>query len=128
MDYEYLMTIGQDSHAFLEGEFDPSDNSIMLGGVIRFVTDKIKAKKGEKAEGDSGSGILFSSGLIAGEGLVGILLAILAVAGVDSKIDISSKFNTGTIGGLILLVFMCARIWFVANPSSKAPAKKKSKK
>lgn len=32
MEYEYLMTIGQDSHRFLEGELDPSKNSIMLGG------------------------------------------------------------------------------------------------
>lgn len=32
MEYEYLMTIGQDSHRFLEGEFDSETNSIMLGG------------------------------------------------------------------------------------------------
>lgn len=32
MEYEYLMTIGQDSHRFEEGTADPSTNSIMLGG------------------------------------------------------------------------------------------------
>lgn len=101
-------------------------STIFLGGIIRLVTDKLKAKKGEKDSGDSGSGILFSSGLIAGEGLVGIILAILAVAGVDSKIDLSKFFTTGQIGGLILLVAMCACIWVAAM--SKKGAKKPSKK
>ncbi len=32
MEYDYLTTIGQDSHRFLEEEFDASSNSIMLGG------------------------------------------------------------------------------------------------
>lgn len=102
--------------------------TIMLGGVIRFVTDKIKAKKGEKAEGDSGSGILFSSGLIAGEGLVGILLAVLAVAGVDSKIDLSKYFTTGQIGGVILLVIMSVSIWMAAMSKKSAASKKSSAK
>ena len=32
MEYAYLTSIGQDSHRFLEGTFDPSVNSIKLGG------------------------------------------------------------------------------------------------
>ena len=31
-EYAYVSTIGQDSHRFLDEKFDPSDNSIMLGG------------------------------------------------------------------------------------------------
>lgn len=100
--------------------------TIMLGGIIRWFSDKIKAKKGEKENADSGSGILFSSGLIAGEGLVGIVLAILAVIGVDSKINLSDKFTTGQIGGVILLILMCAGVWFSANKiSADKPSKKK---
>lgn len=45
---------------------------IMLGGVVRFVIDKFADKVSEK-------GILVSSGMIAGEGLVGIILAIMEV-------------------------------------------------
>lgn len=45
---------------------------IMLGGVVRFLIDKFADKVSEK-------GILVSSGMIAGEGLVGIILAILEV-------------------------------------------------
>lgn len=33
MQYEYLMTIGQDSHRFEDGVYDASENSIMFGGV-----------------------------------------------------------------------------------------------
>ncbi len=32
MEYEYFMTIGQDSHRFEEDIFDPATNSIKLGG------------------------------------------------------------------------------------------------
>ena len=45
---------------------------IMLGGVIRFFIDKYKETLSER-------GILFASGMIAGEGLVGILLAVMEV-------------------------------------------------
>lgn len=44
--------------------------------------------------------------MIAGEGLVGILLALFAVIGIDSVLDLSGKFNTGLIGGIILLLIM----------------------
>ena len=59
---------------------------------------------------------MFSSGLIAGEGIVGILLAILTVAGGASKIDLS-KHNTGTAGGVVVLLILCALIVKSALPS-----------
>ncbi len=77
-------------------------STIMIGGLIRLVVDKIKKSE----EKESNSGILFCSGLIAGEGLVGILLAIFAVAGLSDKINISGVFTTGTIGGVVLLVLI----------------------
>ena len=44
--------------------------------------------------------------MIAGEGLIGILLALLAVFGVDSALDLSVKLGIPTavsdIGGLVL--------------------------
>lgn len=62
----------------------------MIGGVIRWFVDKKKADREENK--DANSGILFCSGMIAGEGLVGILLAILAVVNVAGKIDLSGSF------------------------------------
>lgn len=63
-------------------------STIMLGGVIRFFVDKKKTDY-EKKNSDTDAGVLFSSGMIAGEGLVGILLAILTVVGVADIFDLS---------------------------------------
>ena len=81
-------------------------STIMIGGAIRWIVDK----KNAASEDDASSGILFCSGMIAGEGLVGILLAILAVIGVAEKIDLSGSVNTGTIGGIALLAIMVALV------------------
>lgn len=78
---------------------------IMTGGIIRFVFDRLKRKKEEK-EMIVNDGILFCSGMIAGEGLVGILLAVFAVFGWDTAINLSEKFNISSavsnVGALIL--------------------------
>lgn len=89
--------------------------TIMIGGVIRWIVDKKSADKNGEASG----GVLFCSGLIAGEGLVGILLAILAVVGVSSKFDLSSSVNTGRIGGIVLLAIMIACVFIFAMPKKK---------
>lgn len=78
---------------------------IMVGGLVRLVLDKLKRDKKEK-DAIVNDGILFCSGMIAGEGLVGILLALLAVFGISNAIDLSAKFAipaaVSNIGGLVL--------------------------
>ena len=79
---------------------------IMVGGLIKLIVTKRKNKTEEEIKEDDSKGILYSSGLIAGEGLVGILLAILAVINVAGKIDLSGSFTTGIVGGIVLMVVM----------------------
>ena len=76
---------------------------IMVGGIVRLCLDKIKKEKEEK-EAIVNDGILFCSGMIAGEGLVGIALALFAVFGIDKIIDLSGFIPEGvsSIGGLVL--------------------------
>ncbi len=78
---------------------------IMVGGLVRLALDKLKKNKEEKDE-IVNDGILFCSGMIAGEGLVGILLALLAVFGIDKVFDLSARFGipaaVSNIGGLVL--------------------------
>ena len=80
---------------------------IMIGGIIRLAMEKLKKSEDEKKE-IINDGVLFCSGMIAGEGLVGILLALLAVFGVDKFVDLGSRFNIPTpvltIGGIVLFV------------------------
>ncbi len=78
--------------------------TIMIGGVVRMLMDGRK-NVDEKTKNDQVTdGTLYCAGMIAGEGLVGIALAILAVAGVS--LDISGVANFGNIGGVILMVIM----------------------
>lgn len=97
--------------------------TIMLGGLVRLAVDKKNEKENTKEKNeDAGSGILFCSGMIAGEGLVGIILAILAVIGVDKYINISGVVPAPvlTIGGIILLIVMVAMVWYVAKGKKKS--------
>lgn len=55
---------------------------IFIGGLIRLYIDKY-VYKGKKEESESGPGMLFSSGLIAGGALAG--LGIAAIAGFDME-------------------------------------------
>ena len=56
---------------------------IMVGGIVRFALDKLKRNEEEKTA-IVNDGILFCSGMIAGEGLVGIALALFAIMGMHS--------------------------------------------
>lgn len=88
--------------------------TIMIGGILRWFIDR-KSKNADK-DSEAGSGVLFCSGLIAGEGLVGILLAIFAIFGLDKKIDLSGMLDTGIVGGLILTAVMIACVAHFAKP------------
>lgn len=83
---------------------------IMVGGLIRLAFDKIKGKKAEHKEEIVNDGILFCSGMIAGEGLVGIVLALLAVFGLDSALNLSEKLGipaaVSDLGGLLLFALI----------------------
>ena len=79
---------------------------IMAGGIVRLVLDKQKKEEKEKTR-IVNDGILFCSGMIAGEGVIGILLALLAVVGVDGLLDISGIVPWTGVGADIasLVVF-----------------------
>lgn len=53
--------------------------AIMVGGLVRHWFEKRKVAKEEDRKESVDRGILYTSGMIAGEGLVGILLAVFAI-------------------------------------------------
>ena len=79
---------------------------IMVGGLVRLALDKQKKEEKEKTR-IVNDGILFCSGMIAGEGVVGIILALLAVLGIDGLLDISGIVPWTGVGADIasLVVF-----------------------
>jgi hypothetical protein len=64
--------------AFAVGAYLPLSTTlpIWVGGVIKGVVDK---RKGNAADSELGNGSLFSTGLVAGGALAGVLVAILSV-------------------------------------------------
>lgn len=80
---------------------------IMVGGLVRLALDKLKRKDKDAVVND---GILFCSGMIAGEGLVGIALALLAVFDIDSALNLSEKLGIPSVvsdlGGLLLFAII----------------------
>ncbi len=82
---------------------------IMVGGLIRLIVEKLSSKK-ENKDAVVNDGILFCSGMIAGEGIVGIILALFAVFGLDKVIDLSGKLGispaVSNIGGLVLFAII----------------------
>ena len=89
---------------------------IMAGGVVRFIVERRKGEEKEK-KASIDRGILYTSGLIAGEGLMGVVLAALAVAKLDTKIV--SPFALPQIGSLILFILLLVSLYMVCIKKSK---------
>ncbi|KEZ87011.1 peptide transporter [Clostridium sulfidigenes] len=89
---------------------------IMAGGLVRLYFDKKKNVSEEERGQVVENGILYTSGLIAGEGLVGILLAVFAIIPIGAStlgdvINISETISLGNIGGLIFFLFLIFTIF-----------------
>ena len=78
--------------------------TIMIGGVVRLLMDGRKHVDEKTKERQSTDGTLYCAGMIAGEGLIGIALAILKVFGFN--LDLSGRVNLGNLGGVVLMILM----------------------
>lgn len=106
--------------------------AIMCGGLVRLFVEKSKKLK-ERKEQCVENGILYASGMIAGEGLVGILLAVLAIiptglideeglsVSVGNIIDLSGKFSTGNLGGIFFFAILIALFVLFIVKKNKNP-------
>ena len=97
---------------------------IMVGGLIRLYYDKKKMGSENERKQMVENGVLYSSGLIAGEGLVGILLAVFAIIpmGEGTLGDFLGNFlgiNLGNWGGLVFFALLCATIVAFVNRKPK---------
>lgn len=77
---------------------------LFVGGLVRRIWEAKKYKSEESKKSALNNGTLMASGMIAGEGLVGILLALLAVLNVNT--DISDMLYFGDLGALIAFILL----------------------
>lgn len=110
---------------FAIGLYLPINTSlgIMFGGLVRIAVDKIKASKEEKKDAET-RGTLYSAGLIAGEGIMGIILAVFALIPVKGKtladlINISDKFALGQEASVVIFVILGILIFTKAKGALK---------
>lgn len=86
---------------------------IMVGGIVRGLLDRKSEKASENQEHlfkyKVESGVLYSSGLIAGEGLLGIILAGFAVANINLG-NLIGGINLGAIGTIIFFGALIASL------------------
>ncbi len=80
---------------------------IFIGGTMRWLSDRIRARKGEsavEAESELSSGMLYSTGLVAGGSIAGLLVAVLisleGAQGFMRAMGLGGDLNVlGIIGG-----------------------------
>ncbi len=116
---------GVRSLPFAVGAYLPlsTTSPIFVGGLIKLIVDKVR--KNDKEDSEIGPGALFSSGLIAGGALTGILIAIMIGTNFNGK-PVAEYFNTGIseglggVGDLIsLVIFVALAIMLFKFASSK---------
>jgi uncharacterized oligopeptide transporter (OPT) family protein len=85
--------------------------AIFIGGVFKFIVDGILARKNysdEQKDRANNTGILVASGFVAGEALMGVVIAGLIVANFTLPTIVQSAVLQGILG---LLVFPLV-LWF----------------
>jgi putative OPT family oligopeptide transporter len=106
------------------GMYLPFDttSAIFVGGALKWVVDRIAARRAaDRLASVEEKGTLVASGLIAGEAILGILLAVAAVSKVPSLTHLLSgatEFSWfGAMGGWLSLIGFAAVAWvLVAIP------------
>lgn len=96
---------------------------IMFGGVVRLIVDKIKADDKSKKDAET-NGTLYSAGLIAGEGIMGIILAVFAIIPFKAKtfadaINISDRFSLPQEVSVLLFIGLGILVYSKAKSAIK---------
>ena len=100
--------------------------AIFLGGVIRWITDKLRDRRGlneaQKARVEN-AGVLTASGLIAGEALCGLAIAALVGSGHDVTLFTWTPSFFLALGALAILAIVMIRVPLAnaGRPEDPAP-------
>lgn len=112
------------SLAFAVGVYLPLSTSapIMVGGIVRWLSGRGRRARAAAAGAESGPGVLFASGLIAGASVTGMVLAMMQLSEPTRRLlrvaDLSSHLpRLSRSDGAALLAFLAAAavLWLVAT-------------
>lgn len=105
--------------------------TVVIGGIIKAWFENMKGIDDKKREAIIEKGVLYSSGMIAGEGIIGILLAVCAIIpmgnslSIGNYIDLSNTvLSFGNAGSwvfftLLILSFLGFSVWHRDKETSK---------
>jgi putative OPT family oligopeptide transporter len=119
-----LELCGLSSLAFAVGVYLPLSTStpIMLGGLVRWIGDKTSKKHLTEAEAESGPGVLFSSGLIAGASVAGMTVALLQLSdgtrAFMQKLNVAAlipAFAESDLAAFLLFLGLAGVLYLVSN-------------
>ena len=102
-----IEVIGIPSLPVAVGVYLPISTSaaMFMGGLIRWLVDRrMTQAERESADADSGPGVLFSSGLIAGGAIMGVVLAGLAARHLDERFDVSKALGAFAASNIVAMV------------------------
>ncbi len=116
-----LELCGIHSLAFAVGLYLPISTTapIFAGGVVKWMVDRGKRTEEEQAESETGSGALFSSGLIAGGSLGGLALATVVGFKKEQAFALGMRWFPGfaqsDLAALVIFTGLAALLYFVAK-------------
>ena len=103
--------------AFAVGVYLPLESMtpLFIGGLLRHFVDKKFSKSASDEEKGKDQGILLSSGFIAGEGLMGVVIAIFAVALSRAPKLFQIHYPQEWMGQIVSLVIFTTLGWYLAK-------------
>jgi len=126
-----LEMIGISSLPFAVGMYLPFSTSatIFVGGAVRTLVQRATKDKRSAAEEESGPGVLYSSGLIAGSAVAGLLIAIPQGLGKEKTIDLvqylPAWFENNSLTALAMFGLLAATLYYVGRFGLSGGSKKK---
>ena len=115
---------------FAVGMYIPfsSTSPIFIGGLLRWVTDRMRGKSASESETETSPGVLLSSGYIAGGTLCGLVLAFFAFLGegFNKALDLGkfiskdfAKTEPAKIVAVVMFVILCGVLFWVGSRKSQ---------
>jgi len=116
-----LEVVGISALPFAVGMYLPFATSatIFVGGAVRALVERVGRGSRSLAEEESGPGVLYSSGLIAGGAIAGLLLAIPQGLGMADGINLGrflpESLHESMIAGIIMFGILVATLYYVGR-------------